>query len=205
MDRSEAGKLGYAKTKAQLEQFQEEKSRRIRDEYEANPKFCPFCGEKIAFERRSAKFCDNSCSASYNNYGKNRHTRGIKQPQLTFCSCGKPKLRHNKYCPDCIQKRVYNKYASLDEAPDDRVRKRILIDERGYHCEVCGISDWMQKPIRLELDHIDGNADDNSADNLRLICPNCHSQTETYKGANAGKNSSRQQMRRKRYAEGKTY
>jgi hypothetical protein len=63
----------------------------------------------------------------------------------------------------------------------------------------------MGKPIPIELDHIDGNSDNNSAENLRLICPNCHAQTETYKVANKGKNSQRQAMRRNRYANGQTY
>lgn len=41
--------------------------------------------------------------------------------------------------------------------------------------------------IPLEIDHIDGNSENNSEENLRLICPNCHSLTATYKGANRGK------------------
>ncbi|MBZ0285472.1 MAG: HNH endonuclease [Anaerolineae bacterium] len=94
---------------------------------------------------------------------------------------------------------------TLEEAKTDRTRKVIVIRLLGYQCGICGISEWMEAPIRLELDHIDGNADNNNLDNLRVLCPNCHSQTDTYKGANAGKNSARQQMRRKRYSEGKTY
>ena len=49
----------------------------------------------------------------------------------------------------------------LDEAKSDKTRKAIIIKQRGSRCEVCGISDWMNKPITLELDHIDGNADNN--------------------------------------------
>lgn len=63
----------------------------------------------------------------------------------------------------------------------------------------------MGQPIAIELDHIDGDADNNTEENLRLICPNSHAQTESYKGANAGKGSTRQAKRRKRYADGKTY
>jgi hypothetical protein len=80
-----------------------------------------------------------------------------------------------------------------------------LLEKRGNRCEACGLSEWQGKPIPIELDHIDGNSDNNSEGNLRLICPNCHAQTETYKGANVGNNSSRQQMRRKRYFNGQTY
>lgn len=201
MNPSEAGKLGYAKTKEQLDSVRQEKSQQVRDEYEANPKFCLFCGEKIPYEKRWGKFCNHSCSAKYNNQGVTRHIKGTK-----ICSCGNPKKVTNKYCAECIEKRVYNpKVLTLEAAKSDRTRRKIIIQQRGYHCEVCGINDWMNKPIKLELDHIDGNADNNTAENLRLICPNCHSQTETYKGANAGKNSTRQVMRRKRYSEGKTY
>jgi len=64
--------------------------------------------------------------------------------------------------------------------------KRILIDHynRGDNCELCGIKDWGDQPLTLELDHIDGDNFNNSLDNLRFICPNCHSQTTNFRGRN---------------------
>jgi hypothetical protein len=53
-----------------------------------------------------------------------------------------------------------------------------------YKCSICFISDWNNKPIVLEIDHINGINSDNRAENLRYVCPNCHSQTSTYKGKN---------------------
>lgn len=47
-------------------------------------------------------------------------------------------------------------------------------------CEMCGINEWNGKKIVLQLHHINGNHSDNSLDNLQILCPNCHSQTETY-------------------------
>jgi hypothetical protein len=51
-------------------------------------------------------------------------------------------------------------------------------------CAECGITTWRGKPLSLELDHINGDKHDNRLENLRLLCPNCHSQTVTYAGRN---------------------
>ncbi len=48
-------------------------------------------------------------------------------------------------------------------------------------CEECGIANWRNKHISCELDHMDGNPRNHLLDNLRIICPNCHSQTETFR------------------------
>ena len=68
-----------------------------------------------------------------------------------------------------------------------RLKKR-LVDEGylEYKCACCGISEWMGKPISLQLDHINGNNRDHRIENLRFLCPNCHSQTNTYAGKNKG-------------------
>jgi hypothetical protein len=65
--------------------------------------------------------------------------------------------------------------------------KNEVIKQFGYTCSACSISEWMGKPICLELDHIDGNNRNNELSNLRLLCPNCHSQTETFRGRNINK------------------
>lgn len=51
-------------------------------------------------------------------------------------------------------------------------------------CSCCQLTTWLDHPISLELDHVDGNKYNHKLDNLRLLCPNCHSQTETYRGKN---------------------
>jgi hypothetical protein len=53
-------------------------------------------------------------------------------------------------------------------------------------CEVCGISEWMGKKITLELDHINGDNTDNRLVNLCVLCPNCHSQTSTFRNKKRG-------------------
>src|SRR5690606_26294098 len=49
-----------------------------------------------------------------------------------------------------------------------------------YKCDSCGLFKWNNKPIRLHLDHKNGVNDDYRIDNLQILCPNCHTQTETY-------------------------
>lgn len=49
-----------------------------------------------------------------------------------------------------------------------------------YECSICGITEWQGRALRLQLDHINGKHYDNRLENLRFLCPNCHSQTPTY-------------------------
>lgn len=67
--------------------------------------------------------------------------------------------------------------------------KKRLIKELNweYKCAECGISEWNNKKISLELDHINGIHTDNRIENLRLQCPNCHSQTPTFRALNKEK------------------
>ena len=51
-------------------------------------------------------------------------------------------------------------------------------------CEICGISEWNGKPIKMELHHIDGDRTNHKLSNLMMLCPNCHSQTETFRARN---------------------
>ena len=51
-------------------------------------------------------------------------------------------------------------------------------------CEICNITEWNGLPVSLELDHIDGDRTNHRLENVRIICPNCHSQTVTYRARN---------------------
>jgi hypothetical protein len=70
------------------------------------------------------------------------------------------------------------------EIPWSPTQRKYLTEQRGYTCETCSISEWDGKTLMLQVDHIDGDPGNNFPINLRLLCPNCHSLTPTYKGGN---------------------
>lgn len=86
-------------------------------------------------------------------------------------------------------KRALEDYLSNSKyIQSNKLRKRLLRDKIFEHkCSSCNNSVWLGKPIPLELDHKNGNHRDNSLDNLRLLCPNCHAFTSTYRGKNKSK------------------
>ena len=90
-----------------------------------------------------------------------------------------------------ITKKDNGNKISLDEILEGKhpyyqtntLRKRLISE--GYktgECEECHITEWNGKPITIELDHIDGNRNNHSLENLKMLCPNCHSQTPTFRG-----------------------
>lgn len=90
------------------------------------------------------------------------------------------------YCSNVCQKAYefsqrYNEWINGRADFGNKAIRKFLIHQNLYKCAFCGISEWQEKDIVLEVDHIDGNWERSSPDNVRLLCPNCHSQTDTYK------------------------
>ncbi|MBJ7339720.1 HNH endonuclease [Mycolicibacterium sp.] len=81
--------------------------------------------------------------------------------------------------------------------------RQYLSDAQSGCCAICGgASVWLDAPLALVLDHIDGNPTNNRRENLRLVCPNCDSQLMTFKSRNRGNG---RHFRRQRYADGQSY
>ena len=67
-----------------------------------------------------------------------------------------------------------------------RLKTRLINENKlEYKCAKCGnIGEWLGNPLSLQLDHINGKNNDHRIENLRFLCPNCHTQTDTYSGKN---------------------
>jgi hypothetical protein len=100
----------------------------------------------------------------------------------------------NKYCSNrCqIDFQISEKIKSwLETGTINRVGtapwlKKYILDKQDGKCAECGIKDWNGKELVLDLEHKDGNSENNREENLCCLCPNCHSQTPTYKAKNKG-------------------
>lgn len=70
---------------------------------------------------------------------------------------------------------------SIYKGNNQGMLKRLIAEGiKEYKCEECGLSEWRGKPLTLQVDHINGDKIDNRIVNLKVLCPNCHSQTSTF-------------------------
>jgi len=197
MSKSEAGKLGAEKSRIIANQ---KKNANIAA-YDLNPVKCNHCALVFSYDGRFKKFCNASCSASANN------VRRVTESTNTCLHCLALIKKTSKYCAVRCQKEYEYKtaiaswLAGTGDAPGGSIR-RYLKTTFGYKCSSCSVDSWNGKPLTLQLEHIDGHSENNTPNNLCLLCPNCHSQTSTYGAKNKGNG---RHSRRIRYAQGKSY
>lgn len=157
-------------------------------------KYCIVCGKEL--ENKQIKFCSKHCrNKLYNKpirlYKKTCKYCGkefeTKNKNATFCSnqCN-ANIRHKEKYKDFLENPL--KYCRANYNP--RNFKKEFLNEQGGVCAICGCRpEHNGKPLVFVLDHIDGDASNNRRENLRMVCPNCDSQLDTFKSKN--KNSTR--------------
>jgi len=166
---------------------------------------------KSKSEMRKSKtgkhYCGSSCAAKANNKGVNRHYNHINNlsppKKCQHCDIDIPSV-NGKYCSmKCQHAYQWNKKVLLIESGTlegvSVGNMKRYLREHDAVCHECGVGEvYNKKPLVLEIDHIDGDATNHVLANCRLICPNCHSQTPTYKARNTN-NPLGKEFRRDRY------
>lgn len=181
----------------------------LKEKREKTLKYCLYCGKLLNGDNRK-KFCNQSCSASYNNHKRNKQVINV-QERHNCLNCGKElKNAQLTYCSiECQNEYKKNNYIERWKIGKENgqsgvggvstIIRRYLFEKYNNTCQLCG---WGQKnkytnKVPLQIHHIDGDCTNNKEDNLQLLCPNCHSLTETYGGN--GKHKSKRIDRRKKY------
>lgn len=148
------------------------------------------CNNEALFKLKNGKSC---CSSSANKCValRAKKSAGLKiayeegRKQTVFSNT------HRKKSLDVKRERSKEKFLTTNSNCSNHVIKKLLFETLNWEnkCSNCDLINWYNKPITMELDHIDGNNSNNDILNLRLLCPNCHSQTSTYcgKSINTGK------------------
>ena len=163
---------------------------RKSQEIESTNYCCYGCGNKAKFVSPGGK---EMCESSHNRCpaNKKKNSDAIKTAHREGRIPGWNSIKNlnrgwSKGLTGFTDSRIKKNYDPTNVFSYDGVgpHKKILTQKRGHACECCGNNEWLGSPITLELDHIDGNNRNNVEENLRLLCPNCHSMTDTWRGRN---------------------
>lgn len=137
----------------------------------------------------SNSYSDLLRKVGLNNRGANPETlkRIIKEYQLdeTQLNINRTKVLSNnaRRVQDFLRTSLEKVFNNECKMQSSKILKRLVSEGyKEYKCECCGITEWMNKPISLQLHHKDGNHNNNALDNLKILCPNCHTQTDNYGG-----------------------
>jgi hypothetical protein len=157
---------------------------------------CECCGKIHDGSYGSGRFCTQKCSRSYStkdkrdeiNFKKSITVRmkfyGIEREKIDTAEVIK-RLQENK-----LPKKSDIKTGNFEDFTLSKKYETVFA-EQNNSCNKCKLTHWLGQLITLEMEHIDGNNKNNKRKNLELLCPNCHSQTDTWRGRNKKKKPSR--------------
>jgi hypothetical protein len=162
---------------------------------------CADCEKPLKSPKR--KFCNSSCAAKYNNRGVNRHEETTTRMVSHCLDCDSEVVYYGsneaKYCSNKCQARHKRKLfierwedgdetgSTKNGSLSNHIRNHLL-EKHNHKCSKCGwgVVHEITGKVPLHVDHIDGDHRNNTKDNLRVLCPNCHSLTHTFGILNKG-------------------
>ena len=129
-------------------------------------------------ENRDRTYCSYACQYSLQNR-RRWSSEGLERVQFKVANDGFVKLALD---------------LPIEDIGHDARKLRVVMEQQ-FKCNGCDLDEWRGQPIMLELEHKDGVRANNKRDNLEALCPNCHSQTLTWRGRNNRKKVSDDEMR----------
>lgn len=149
------------------------------------------CNKEAKFKLKNGKNC---CNSSVNKCAgmRAKNSNGLKQAYKEGKKLYNPFTNeHRERSIISRKEKAKDRLLTDNSTLSNHAIKKILFETLNWEdkCNTCNISDWYGSKLSLQLDHIDGNSSNNKINNLRLLCPNCHSLTSTFcgKSINTGK------------------
>ena len=137
--------------------------------------FREVCNESLTMAEAAAKLklhftTFKAYAKKWNLYRPNQGSKGSKKPWQSSVS---------------VHEIIEGKHPSFQTF---KLKNKLLAEGLVENkCQVCGLTEWQGKQLNCELDHIDGDRTNHLLSNLRMLCPNCHAQTSTYRSKNRTK------------------
>lgn len=142
-------------------------------------KVCPKCNTE---HDKLGTFCSRNCANSrvFSEEAKQKKRVALK---------GRKQVNKNQYDRAAWASKIKEAWlVKYNNTPFDQLgvenRRRRVFEEQNHCCNKCKLATWFDKAIVLELEHKDGNNQNNIRENLEGLCPNCHSITDTWRGRN---------------------
>lgn len=151
-------------------------------------KICPKCNSEHSL---SGIYCSSKCSHSRTFTEDSRRKKSESNKKYWISLTENEKIFKTEllinYAPYGTKKKYLGSLLTQEwEVLGIQAKRLRVILEQNGKCNKCGLSHWNNERITLEYEHIDGNKANNCRDNVEALCPNCHSQTKTWRGRKNG-------------------